>query len=45
VCGRHHTVVHQRRLAGSTTETGVEWDRVTGSYDAHLAERDHRRRA
>jgi hypothetical protein len=45
LCGRHHTVVHQRRLAASTTQDGVVWDRTAGSYDTRLAERDHRRRA
>ena len=44
LCGHHHTVVHQRRLAGQVrTEPGevpVEWDLQRGSYDAHLAERD-----
>ena len=49
VCGRHHTVVHQRRLAGHVRpgpeEVPVQWDLQRGSYDAHLAERDHRRRA
>ncbi|WP_256795767.1 HNH endonuclease signature motif containing protein [Terrabacter sp. Ter38] len=25
LCGRHHTVVHQRGLSGSVTTTGVSW--------------------
>ncbi|HET8766394.1 MAG TPA: DUF222 domain-containing protein, partial [Pedococcus sp.] len=43
LCGRHHTIVHRRRLAGSLVRgpTGehVEWDLARGSYDALLARR------
>ena len=43
LCERHHTVVHQRRLAGRVV-TGafgerVEWDLTGGSYDELLARR------
>ncbi len=38
LCGRHHTVVHQRRLAGRVLPSGVEWDLAFGSYDRALAE-------
>ncbi len=38
LCGRHHTVVHQRGLAGRVTADGVEWDLCSGSYDRLLAE-------
>ena len=43
LCGRHHTIVHQRRLAGAVV-TGpegerVEWDLTRGSYDHLLARR------
>jgi hypothetical protein len=38
LCGRHHTVVHQRRLIGSVTPGGVVWDLASGSYDRMLAE-------
>jgi len=38
LCGRHHTVVHQRRLAGRYGPGGVEWDLAHGSYDRALAE-------
>jgi hypothetical protein len=54
LCGHHHTVVHQRRYAGSVvtsrdddgrlTET-VVWDRTPGSYDTFLAALEVRRRA
>jgi len=37
LCGRHHTVVHQRRLSGRTTSDGVVWDLGYGSYDRDLA--------
>ncbi len=37
LCQRHHTVVHQRRLAGRVTDDTVVWDLVTGSYDHALA--------
>ena len=37
LCGRHHTVVHQRRLSGRTTPDGVVWDLGYGSYDRELA--------
>ncbi|WP_344191750.1 HNH endonuclease signature motif containing protein [Pedococcus aerophilus] len=47
LCGRHHTVVHSRRLAGQVVaglgEGGggerVEWDLTLGSYDQLLARR------
>lgn len=43
LCERHHTVVHQRRLAGRVvTEDGgerVQWDLTRGSYDQLLAQR------
>jgi hypothetical protein len=46
LCERHHTVVHQRRLAGHLVadqhgERGehVEWDLTRGSYDELLARR------
>ena len=43
LCERHHTIVHQRRLAGRVV-TGalgerVEWDLTRGSYDELLAKR------
>lgn len=38
LCGRHHTVVHQRRLAGTVAPGGVVWDLEYGSYDRVLAE-------
>ncbi len=37
VCPRHHTVVHQRRLAATLTPRGVQWDLTPGSYDRALA--------
>ncbi len=37
LCARHHTVVHQRRLAGTVTSAGVVWDLGYGSYDRELA--------
>ncbi len=43
LCGRHHTVVHSRRLAGRVIADGdgerVEWDLALGSYDQLLARR------
>ena len=43
LCERHHTVVHNRRLAGRVVEdrhgTRVEWDLARGSYDQLLARR------
>lgn len=43
LCGRHHTTVHQRRLAGMVVRgpggEHVEWDLVRGSYDALMARR------
>jgi hypothetical protein len=45
LCGHHHTIVHQRRLAGSVADHRVVWDRVRGSYDASLADRQNRWRA
>lgn len=42
LCERHHTVVHQRRLAGEVVADGqgerVEWDLTVGSYDRRLAQ-------
>ncbi len=32
LCGRHHTIVHRDRLAGTLTPRGVVWDRRPGSY-------------
>ena len=32
LCGRHHTIVHRDRLAGTVTDHGVEWDLRPGSY-------------
>ena len=32
LCGRHHTIVHRDRLAGTLTSRGVVWDRRPGSY-------------
>ena len=32
LCGRHHTIVHRDRLAGTVTDLGVEWDLRPGSY-------------
>ena len=32
LCGRHHTIVHRDRLAGTLTDHGVEWDLRPGSY-------------
>ena len=37
MCQRHHTVVHQRRLAATPTPHGVQWDLAHGSYDRALA--------
>ena len=37
LCERHHTVVHQRRLAGRHGPGGVEWDLGHRSYDRALA--------
>jgi hypothetical protein len=55
LCDRHHTLVHQRRHAGTLTTTAdpdtgrvtqtVQWDRTRGSYDTLLAARQARRRA
>ena len=43
LCERHHTIVHQRRLAGQvvTRPEGdrVQWDLTRGSYDQLLARR------
>ena len=43
LCQRHHTVVHNRRLAGQLVSDGagerVEWDTTPGSYDDLLARR------
>ena len=43
LCQRHHTVVHNRRLAGQVVRDGaaerVEWDTTPGSYDDLLARR------
>jgi hypothetical protein len=32
LCGRHHTIVHRDRLAGTVTDHGVVWDQRPGSY-------------
>ena len=32
LCGRHHTIVHRDRLAGTLNDDGVEWDLRPGSY-------------
>ena len=32
LCGRHHTIVHRDRLAGTVTPDGVVWDLRPGSY-------------
>jgi hypothetical protein len=32
LCGRHHTIVHRDRLAGTVTDHGVVWDLRPGSY-------------
>ena len=41
LCGRHHTTVHTRRLAGRVVKGSfgerVEWDLTRGSYDELLA--------
>ena len=43
LCGRHHTVVHSRRLAGTVASgpagSHVVWDLTLGSYDDLLAKR------
>ena len=39
LCGRHHTVVHQRRYSGQVTADGVVWDLTAGAYDDFLARR------
>ena len=43
LCQRHHTVVHNRRLAGQLVSDGagerVEWDTTRGSYDDLLRRR------
>jgi hypothetical protein len=43
LCGRHHTIVHSRRLAGRVVKGSfgerVEWDLTRGSYDELLARR------
>jgi len=36
LCERHHTVVHDRRLAGRLTDRQVAWDLRRGSYDELL---------
>jgi hypothetical protein len=42
LCERHHTTVHNRRLAGRVVHDAhgshVEWDLSPGSYDALLAQ-------
>ena len=49
LCDRHHTIVHNRRLAGRlvTGPVGerVEWDLTRGSYDELLARRAAEERA
>jgi Domain of unknown function (DUF222) len=43
LCERHHTIVHQRRLAGQVVNgpggEHVDWDLAHGSYDELLARR------
>ena len=43
LCERHHTIVHQRRLAGQVVGgpegERVEWSLTRGSYDQMLARR------
>ncbi|WP_406830278.1 DUF222 domain-containing protein [Pedococcus sp. KACC 23699] len=43
LCERHHTIVHQRRLAGNVVRDAVgervEWDLRRGGYDQLLARR------
>ncbi len=43
LCERHHTIVHQRRLAGRVVRgpqgDHVEWDLSRGSYDALISRR------
>ena len=33
LCGRHHTVVHRDRLTARVSPSGVQWNRIPGSYD------------
>jgi hypothetical protein len=33
LCGRHHTIVHRDRLTARLTLSGVQWNRIPGSYD------------
>jgi hypothetical protein len=33
LCGRHHTIVHRDRLTARVTPSGVQWNRIRGSYD------------
>ena len=44
LCGRHHTVVHARQLAGKLVDGRVVWDLMPGSYDALLAAWKSRKR-
>jgi hypothetical protein len=39
LCGRHHTIVHQRRLHGQVVDGAVCWDLTPGSYDHWLGSR------
>jgi hypothetical protein len=39
LCGRHHTMVHIRRLHGQVIDGAVHWDLTTGSYDHWLQNR------
>jgi len=32
LCGRHHTIAHRDRLAGTLTDHGIQWDLRPGSY-------------
>jgi hypothetical protein len=41
LCGRHHTLVHTRRHAGTLTHGRVQWDPTPGSYDRLLELRAH----
>ena len=38
LCGRHHTIVHQRGYHGTVTPTGVTWHLTSGAYDQWLAQ-------
>jgi hypothetical protein len=44
LCGRHHTVVHNRRLHGEVRDGRVQWNLTRGSYDHWLQGRRPDRR-